>query len=92
MPEHPNAYKQKGYVLEHRLVMELAIGRRLEPHEGVHHINHDKQDNRPENLMLLDRRSHGAQHGRPAGIPVSDEHRAKLSAQMTRVWAERRAK
>ena len=49
---HPAADRW-GYVLEHRLVMERVIGRRIEPEEVVHHINEVRDDNRPENLRLF---------------------------------------
>ena len=52
-PEHPYA-EHHGYVLEHRLVMESILGRYLTPKESVHHIDGNKANNAPENLMLMD--------------------------------------
>lgn len=68
-PEHPDAASAKGYVLQHRLVMELKLGRPLLAHEIVHHVNEVKDDNRPENLELTNRSLH--MQGHKAGVARS---------------------
>lgn len=52
---HPRKKNRKGgnYIFEHILVVEKNIGRFLEKHEIVHHIDKNKQNNNIENLHLF---------------------------------------
>jgi hypothetical protein len=61
LPSHPHCSKD-GYVMEHRLVMEAHLGRYLKEGEVVHHINHNRKDNRLENLLVMTREEHTQLH------------------------------
>lgn len=59
---HPRA-DQRGYVLEHILVLEQKLGRPLKHNEIGHHLNGVKTDNRPENLVAIPKRGEKRHHG-----------------------------
>ena len=48
----------------HRRVAEKKLGGRIRRGYEVHHINHNKRDNRPSNLTVLPRSVHRAIHAR----------------------------
>lgn len=61
------------YEYEHRIVMERHLGRKLSRIEVIHHINHNKTDNRLTNLLLTDPTEHNTRH------PMTEERKKKVS-------------
>lgn len=72
-PYHPFKQGRNNYVLEHRLVAEKYLltdensvkinGKRyLSPEYVVHHKNHVRTDNRPENLEVMRLGEHSSMH------------------------------
>ena len=89
---------KRRHVRKHRYLVERALGRALLSTEDVHHKNGIKDDNRLENLEVIDHGRHStlSNYGRiyPRGYTrnLSPDSIAKLSASMRAAHAERRVK
>lgn len=55
-PDNPGGHRK--YVLEHRLVAEKALGHYLPPTAVVHHIDGNKHNNEPSNLVVCENKSY----------------------------------
>jgi len=54
---------QRGTIYAHRLIAENKIGRKLKKGEIVHHIDENKNNNDPNNLIVfVSRRAHVSHH------------------------------
>lgn len=60
-PDHPFCNRD-GYVMEHRYIAEQTIGRYLESHEIIHHIDGNKHNNVPDNLQVVTKKEHARIH------------------------------
>lgn len=67
-PEHPRA-TPKGYVPEHILIVEKAMGKFLSPKHKVHHFNEDTANNVNKNLVACeDQKYHLLLHRRKRAL------------------------
>lgn len=74
-PTHPRA-DSCGYVREHILILEKALGRSLPIRAESHHVNRIRNDNRNCNLVLCENRAyhmllHQRQRAVEAGYPAN---------------------
>lgn len=60
-PDHPFS-RSNGYVYEHVLVAEEKLGRSLRRGEVVHHIDENKLNNNPDNLMIFSSHAEHSQY------------------------------
>lgn len=54
----PTTYRKFLGKHEHRVVAEQKIGRPILPGEHVHHVDGDKHNNHPDNLMVMSAQDH----------------------------------
>lgn len=54
--------KRTSKVYEHRAIAEQVLGHEIPPIHEVHHINFNRQDNRLENLCILNENDHRHYH------------------------------
>jgi len=84
-PGYPGASKS-GWIAEHRWVVGQSLGRPLLSSEHVHHRNHDRADNRIENLEILT----ASAHSRITARENSEALKAALAARQQVMEYERK--
>ena len=64
-PEHNGRTYAKYYgQAHHRMLAEKQLRRKLRKEEVVHHIDGDRRNNSPENLMVMTKSEHSSFHAR----------------------------
>jgi endogenous inhibitor of DNA gyrase (YacG/DUF329 family) len=60
--DHPLAYKSNYRVYFHRHCASIKLGRWIERDEHTHHLDGNKQNNKLDNLMIVDNSTHAKIH------------------------------
>lgn len=77
-----NKNKSKsGWKSEHRIIAEWFYNREIKNTEVVHHINFKANDNRPENLLIMDKFEHESYH-------ANLNNKKKWNYEINNVWIE----
>ena len=73
-PSKGKAYKKFHGRHEHRVNAEKKLGRKLKPGEVVHHIDGDKQNNEPENIMVFKNQIEHAKYHKQQEVMQNADH------------------
>lgn len=74
-----------NYRLEHRLIAEEVLGRRLERWEVVHHINGRRDDNGVSNLCVMSRVDHDRYHAWYKWVKTNHKRRPARVTQLKKL-------
>lgn len=78
LPDHPRA-NDRGFVQEHVVIAERALGKALPPGVEVHHVNEDKKDNGRGNLVVCeDHAYHALLHVRARALRATGDANKRL--------------
>lgn len=81
VPGHPRA-NNSGHVLEHIIVIERVLGRFLPERHPIHHVDENKRNNAPSNLVVCESDAyHQLLHRRQRALAAcgdANAHRCKF--------------